>query len=540
MNKNFLAIKNEISVFFDRHDEIVNVLLVVLTAILFALSHPSPIFLHGQSNFGFVFFVPFLFLVFQCDIKTSWFWGGLSGVFSYALYAHWLFAFNVFSAILVLCMYFFSYALVSFFLKLAENFFVGEAFFFALFFLLCVFEYTKTIGFAGFSYGVSGYTQWENEVLLQTASIFGVWFLTFTIDFFSVAIFVFLKDFFENKFLQNQKKHIAHFVIFFLTILFANIYGNVRLQKKEKAKNFVTVCAIQNNSDPWQGGISYYEKDVETILSLVKKAMNENPRIDIFVLPETAIVPSILQNYKMRTDRARFDLVKKILEFIENQSAVFVLGNFHATEAGDFNSSFVFVPKKNVIPPEPEMYHKIHLVPFTEDFPFAKKNAIVYNLAELLDAHVWERGTEYKVFHEKNISFATPICFEDTFGEDCRRFVKNGAEVFFNQSNDAWAKSETSLMQHLSMAVFRSVENNVPQVRSTASGLTCVIDERGKIVLQTKPFEENYVIGKIPRLENAGKTFYTKWGDTFAIVFILASASVLAFLLLKSLKKIEV
>lgn len=522
--------------FFKTHFYLSNLLLSLLTAIFFAASHPSPVFLHGLSFFGWFFFVPFWALVSRCGKKNAWFWAGLAGFFSYALYAYWLFSFNFFSALLALGMCFFSYAAFAFFLKLAETFFARESLFFARLFLLFLFEYAKTIGFAGFSYGVSGYTQWENKVLLQSASIFGVWFLTFMIDFFSLSLFVLLNDIFENGFLRRKKSHRIHFALFFSALALSGIFGIYRLQKKEVIKNFAIVCAIQNNSDPWQGGISYYEKDAETILSLARKALAENPAIDIFVLPETAIVPSILQNYRMRTDRRRFLLVKKILDFIENQNAVFVLGNFNATDEGDFNSSFVFVPKKNVIPPEPERYNKIRLVPFTENFPFAKRFRFVYTIAEALDAHVWERGNEYKVFHEKNISFATPICFEDTFGEDCRRFVKNGAEAFFNQSNDSWAKSRASQMQHAAMAVFRSVENNMPTVRSTASGLTCIIDERGRILSQTDGFSENYLIGKIPRLKNAGKTLYAKRGDTFAVIFILACAALFPFLRIKNLR----
>ena len=126
---------------------------------------------------------------------------------------------------------------------------------------------------------------------------------------------------------------------------------------------------------------------------------------------------------------------------------------------------------------------------------------------------MWEKGKEYKVFCNKNLYFSTPVCFEDTFGDDCRRFVKNGARAFFNLSNDAWSKSFVCQKQHLSMAVFRCVENKVPTVRSTSSGQTCIINEYGKIIAQAPAFCESYVIGRIPVLKDFKISVYSRFGD---------------------------
>ena len=78
------------------------------------------------------------------------------------------------------------------------------------------------------------------------------------------------------------------------------------------------------------------------------------------------------------------------------------------------------------------------------------------------------------------------------------------------------------------MSVFRCTENAVPAARSTASGVTCIIDGRGRIVSESPQFEENYVCGAIPVPLNLKSTLYTLIGDWIpAVEMILLFLAVL-------------
>ena len=202
----------------------------------------------------------------------------------------------------------------------------------------------------------------------------------------------------------------------------------------------------------------------------------------------------------------------------------------------DFNSAFFFIPKQNVLPPTPKIYSKIHLVPFTEYFPYDKYFPHIYKLLLAGDTHLWTPGKEYSVFEYKNLLFSTPICFEDTFCSDCRKFVKNGAKAFFNLSNDAWSNSLRCQNQHLAMAVFRSVENKVPSVRSSASGHTCIIDRFGQITNISKPFEKNYVYGQI-EFDKLPMTFYSKFGDVIGNVFVIFGIITICLILVLAFRR---
>jgi apolipoprotein N-acyltransferase len=171
------------------------------------------------------------------------------------------------------------------------------------------------------------------------------------------------------------------------------------------------------------------------------------------------------------------------------------------------------------------LYRKLHLVPFTEHFPYEKQLPWIYRALENADTHFWEKGTEATVFETRGVKFSTPICFEDTFGYLSRDFVLNGAELIVNLSNDAWSDSLPAQMQHLSMAVFRAVENRRSMLRSTASGQTAALDPNGKILAMAEAFTESYLSAEVPVLTPI--TVYTRYGDYLGKVFTLA-----AFLLL--------
>ncbi|MBR4825860.1 MAG: apolipoprotein N-acyltransferase, partial [Spirochaetaceae bacterium] len=222
-----------------------------------------------------------------------------------------------------------------------------------------------------------------------------------------------------------------------------------------------------------------------------------------------------------------------------------LIGNDHAVlgyarngkyEAIDYNSALLFTPKKNCIPPEPQKYMKMHLVPFTEYFPYEKLFPKLYELLLNGDTHMWEHGNTAVVFNAADIKFGVPICFEDTFGNIGRRFVKNGAEAFINISNDAWSNSLACQYQHLSMAVFRCVENRVPAARATASGQTSFIDPNGKVLAMAEPFQKAYLIGEIPVCQNRKQTIYTYCGDFVGIIFAILGIMSLILGIIRNLK----
>ena len=529
-------------------------LLLGLACILFWLSNPNIIFNDGLGFLAFFNWLPVLFAVKKSNIKNAFLWGGLYGAVAYGSYGYWLNSFHPLGLIIVCIGYFFICALLFTVLKYASLISTKNGWLLE-FLIICSYEYLKTLGFFGMNYGVTAYTQWKNLYLIQVCSLVGVFGFNLLVIFPSAFFFcVITKKQERYKLLNNvaaeKKSHIsayvgkekalsltslkpANFILCLWIVLILTAYGYGILQCKQKTESeYVTVAAIQNNESPWKNGIEEYSQNVRNLIQLTEEAQSLSSEIDFIIWPETAVAPSIIYNYDYGTDVRRFMLVSQLLNFIDENNAVFVIGNSHeidikAGERARYNSALVFESGKNVHPPEPDIYSKIHLVPFTENFPLKHTFPSLYILLLNGDTHLWEKGDEYTVFDYRGLKFSTPICFEDTFSSICRNMVLNGSRCFMNLSNDSWSESVPCQRQHLAMAVFRSVENNVPSVRSTASGVTCIISPHGKIEKAAPEFCPAYVIGRIPLIRNGEQTLFTKTGDIAGIAEVILSGVIL-------------
>jgi apolipoprotein N-acyltransferase len=106
------------------------------------------------------------------------------------------------------------------------------------------------------------------------------------------------------------------------------------------------------------------------------------------------------------------------------------------------------------------------------------------------------------------------ICYEAIFPALVRRFPADGAELLVNITNDAWYGTTSAPYQHLAMAAFRAVENGRYMVRAANTGITAVVDPRGRILEQTQLFDRAVLVREVPFV--AETTFYTRHGDLFA------------------------
>src|SRR5687768_13169865 len=112
------------------------------------------------------------------------------------------------------------------------------------------------------------------------------------------------------------------------------------------------------------------------------------------------------------------------------------------------------------------------------------------------------------------------ICFESHFGELGREYVRNGADVLIEMTNDGYLGPTPVLRQHLANAVFRAVETNRTVIRATNVGITERIFENGNIcdsVLSCgpPPYTEGTRLWSVVKSDGS-QTFYVKYGDWFA------------------------
>jgi apolipoprotein N-acyltransferase len=500
---------------------------ILLGALLFSGSFPNLLFAKGFPLLAWFAYIPVFWTLHRVSLGASVFWGALYGYASYGLFTYWLSAFHPLAGLIVGFIYLLYFAALFPLLKLALILFPRRGYILQ-WILWLAYEYLRTLGFLGFPYGVTGYSQWNLPALIQIADIFGVWGVSALVVFPSAYIAAALGPEGGGRLKAFLGREGVPGVLWLCALGGTLIYGFTAPLDYRDAPS-VRIALIQHNTDPWRGGIEEYRRNFQTLKTLSQEALAEEPKPDLVVWSETAFVPRIYWHITYRDNQESYLLVRELMEFLSAQDTPFVIGNDDARlklnaegvwEQVDYNAVMLF--DRGEIR---QSYRKLHLVPFTEHFPYKKQFPWVYELLINADTHIWEKGEEETVFESRGVKFSSPICFEDSFGYLSRNFVRNGAEILVNLSNDAWSGSLPAQMQHLSMAVFRAVENRRSMVRSTASGQTCGVDPNGRILAMAEPFQEARLTLDVPIVDRAAP--YTRYGDLWARLFTAAGCVIL-------------
>ena len=301
-----------------------SLLLLGLSILFFALPQPNLFSELGFPLFAYIAFVPLFLLVRLVSWKTVWIYGLFYGVGSYCLFTYWLATFHPMGIFVISFMY-------GLYLMLAFPLLKGAAALFpkhgwlAQWIVWCAYDYVKTLGFSGFHYGVMAYSHWRWLPMIQCVDLVGVWGLDAFITFFSAWLTAVVVDTwysYEKKLewkhlllclYSSAKRHVLSLGLWGCVLVAILVYGFVSPVDYSKDKT-VQVALIQQNSDPWVGGVSAYRKDLDTLISLSDEAIKENPGLNLVVWPETAFVPRVTWHYQHRYDREKFDLVNKLLE----------------------------------------------------------------------------------------------------------------------------------------------------------------------------------------------------------------------------------
>jgi apolipoprotein N-acyltransferase len=154
-------------------------------------------------------------------------------------------------------------------------------------------------------------------------------------------------------------------------------------------------------------------------------------------------------------------------------------------------------------------YDKIYLLPFGESVPGP--------LQAIVPAFVgsFSYGKEYDLLPIGDAKAGVMICFESHFGELSREYVRNGADVLIEMTNDGYLGPTPVLGQHLANAVFRATETNRPVLRVTNVGITAYINEHGSVIDPAQSYTEDSRVWSVAK-SDGGQTFYVKYGDWFA------------------------
>jgi apolipoprotein N-acyltransferase len=375
-------------------------------------------------------------------------------------------------------------------------------------------EYFRSLGDFALPWAFLGYSQYLNLAMIQISAVTGVYGVSFLI----VAVNLILSEIvlhYGNRRTAERKNSISALAVIGTgAVGLSLLYGLVVMKSMPPSHN-MSIALIQANiaqAARWQPSFreQNFEKHAKLTMAAVKSA-----RVSLIVWPETAVQGSMSQN---KDELARFsDLARATGAYLLVGSAErpkFRSNEARTGAATASNTAFLIAPSGGIA----GRYDKIRLLPFGEYLPF-KQFPWPSRIASSWSAGEFRPGSRYTVFNLNDTQFAVTICWENIFPDLFRRFVKNGAKLMINITNEAWFEKTAAPYQLMAMSVFRAVENHVSIARAANTGISVFIDPVGRILSKVKRgnkdiFVDGYVVENVS--VSSSNTFYTRYGDVFA------------------------
>ncbi len=384
--------------------------------------------------------------------------------------------------------------------------------------LWTILEFARSHLFTGFPWEELAYSQYLYENIIQIADITGIYGISFVLVMTSAVLYNFLT-------LRLRDKHLLpETAILFAVIAAVYGYGHFRtaeIRESLHKKSSFEVALVQGNIDQnikWNDRYQMQTIDIYSSLS-IRSILAEN---GLIVWPETAAPFYFDDPHPLRgivVDVAR----------LSGQRLLF--GSSGRVESGGKhfyrNSAYLLRPDGTVA----GRYDKVHLVPYGEYVPLKQFFPFIGKIVAGTDDFLPGKG--FDPIESDGHRIGVLICYEAIFPESARAYKRKRADLLVNITNDAWFGTSSAPFQHLSMSVFRAVENRLFLIRAANTGISAIIDPTGKILSQTNLFERTVLKGEAKYIDE--KTFYAAYGDLF--VYLCGIALIVYYIILKRRKK---
>jgi apolipoprotein N-acyltransferase len=161
------------------------------------------------------------------------------------------------------------------------------------------------------------------------------------------------------------------------------------------------------------------------------------------------------------------------------------------------------------------VYRKHHLVPLGEFLPFPWVLRWLLDFMHIPMSDFSTGPARQAPLVAAGQKIAVSICYEGTFGEEIIRALPE-ATLLVNISEDAWFGDSLAPHQHLEIVRLRAVETGRSLLRATNTGISAIVDPRGRIVARTKQFQTAVLTGTVQPMR--GATPYVRFGNYPVIV----------------------
>lgn len=477
-------------------------LMLFTVAIVIVSARIEP--LHG---FAFIALLPFAFMLPKLSSKQALWLGTICATVFWAGTSYWLVEANV------------NFANSAFFAVLC------------VFLLFCLWQ-ALPYSVLAFCYSHFNWRQSPIGPLLAAATLTLAWVITpsplpwlpinslyvypkfvAVLDLSGISLLLFLSTLFcfSIEYISRKsvpyKKHYAALALSIPLLMLA--YGQVRQIQLDANK-------AKASPEQWlnigyiQPALSY-EEPFDRAYTVTEQLIKDKAP-DLIVWPEIAVPYSFINNLNDRKNT--LDLVRK-----HSQDLIIVSGYVY-TEQQTPGQPYTYYNQAQLIKNYrmQGQYSKEILVPFFEYMP----KPLSFLRRWMPKTLYYQAGENQQPLNYKdNIQLLIAICYEVIFPEYIRKQVKQGGNILINPTSDAVFGGGIGGYYHLATAYFRSIENRVPWVRSTNTGISIMVDADGSALSQAS--ENNVITSDSARVYIPLKSsVYSHLGDWFTKLLIIA------------------
>lgn len=350
----------------------------------------------------------------------------------------------------------------------------------------------------GFTWGGLGYTQHDNPLLLPLASVAGVWGISFVVASVNALLTVAVTR--NRRELRTAARVVA------VSALLVAVPVLIPITAPEGPT--VDVAVVQGNVPKFVAVESRIIEDrivAENHARQHLRLASDPP--DLAVWPENAVD---------RDPTRDPELGPLVTEPIRAVGSYTLVGAITETDNGRvLNQDLLYTPDARVV----ARYTKNHLVPYGEYVPFRRYLSWIQALEQV--PRDMTPGERSGIFDIPQGRFAAVICFENSFPDLVRGFLARNAGFLIVSTNNATFLRSPASAQHVVMSELRAVENGRWVVHAAISGISAIVDHRGRVVGETDLFKPALLRADIP--QGNARTVFNLIGGWIPVLFFIGA-----------------
>ena len=353
---------------------------------------------------------------------------------------------------------------------------------------------------SGFGWGTLGYSQASTSPLIAYASIGGVLLVTYFVVLTAALLWLVIQT------TLSKKLRFMGLGAMAVIILFGVFLKGIDFTHFNGQESSIGIVQLNDSS------MAKHNRQLNTtqLMKHFVKLLAEHPNLEIIFFPETAL-PVEWEDLK--------DTVKKnLIQQARAQHTFIALGALKQSHSlwMPYNAVIIIDPRRNGF--QFPFYAKRHLVPLGEykAWPWLSKPVFHWLHISLGELTAGPHQQMALSLGKQKVAFN--ICYEESFGDELVDTAISST-LIANASNMGWYGSSYAMDLQLQQAQVRAIELGRYVVRTTNTGYSAIIDNKGAILAYLPRDQQGFLQGTIKAY--TGATWYMRLGGSRPIIMVM-------------------